>query len=243
MAMMKRAVALVASFACCAMVALWAFETDAHFDLPQLRGNSKGRRLNPGAGGGFGGYFFMFCLQCGFGYLLYVTVVSKYVGLQGTMQDPSRAAAIMSESPVCRINGSPTCLQSFFCYGGMQGLVFHATGIMDYWPALILSSIAPCCMAFYGHSFSDLNQKLGGQQEGPLTGLLLSMCCPFCSIGRNVEALDAATGQQTECFKLTGGSARDMSLPMATPAATPASAPAPDCPDQYSNNTAPAEQY
>ena len=110
-------------------------------------------------------------------------------------------------------------------HGAMGGLLFQGTGIMEYWPAMVLSVCFPNCMMWYGLSFTDMNVKLGGPQEGPLGGCMLGCCCSCCVLSRNLEAMDAATGQTTGCLKVwAAGGARElgMSVPMANSGSAPA---------------------
>jgi len=139
-----------------------------------------------------------FVLQVLFGVLVYFLIVSKYPQLNAT-QPSSLAVELQRENEVmatCKVSGS-NCILSWCCSGPRAAQTFHSVGVMDYWPALILMSLFPCCTLWCMNSQTDLNVKLGGERRGLCMGCLCACCCSCCVIAQDAEALDLTTGVKT----------------------------------------------
>jgi hypothetical protein len=150
-----------------------------------------------------GGAIGNFILQMILAFIFFQTVASKYPNL---MMPNDRSKDIMKESPCFRCNPGPTCLQSWCCYPSMIALVADKAGMLPFLPAAIVGACFPCCLLLWLRSFTDLNVKLGSpERESCGSGCLLSCCCAICSIARDADALDAATGSTIGCFTVTTG--------------------------------------
>mmetsp|Transcript_38952 Transcript_38952/g.72319 ORF Transcript_38952/g.72319 Transcript_38952/m.72319 type:complete len:99 (-) Transcript_38952:66-362(-) len=86
---------------------------------------------------------------------------------------------------------------SWLCSGPRAAHTFYSTGISDYWCSLFGMSLFPCCVLCVANSFTDLNEKLGGQKRGLLMSCLCSYCCSCCVIAQDAESLDLSTGVRT----------------------------------------------
>lgn len=159
-------------------------------------------------------------------FIFSATVASKYPQLE---QVSDRSKEIMQESTVCRCNFGAICVQSF-CFGpSMLGLLTSKVGLCDFWPGALASMCFPCCVLLWLRSFSEFNVKMGGMKDDPMQGCMLSCFCAPCTIARNVEALDAATGATIGCCSFTGGTPPAVYVGQPAPMYTPhaqASAPA-----------------
>merc|ERR1719181_535603 len=87
---------------------------------------------------------------------------------------------------------------SFCCTGPRAAHTFYAVGVMGksvpeavhYWVSCLLMIFFPCCTLFICNSFTDLNERLGGEKKWWLTGLLCACCCSCCVVNQDAQSLD-----------------------------------------------------
>mmetsp|Transcript_80947 Transcript_80947/g.143365 ORF Transcript_80947/g.143365 Transcript_80947/m.143365 type:complete len:229 (+) Transcript_80947:68-754(+) len=136
-------------------------------------------------------------MQLVFGLIYYMLIVSKYPVLSGEPTPAARKLQAVDElSALCDVS-FPICICSWLCSGPRAAHTFYSTGISDYWCSLLGMSLFPCCVLFVANSFTDLNEKLGGQKRGLLMSCLCSYCCSCCVIAQDAESLDLSTGVRT----------------------------------------------
>jgi hypothetical protein len=146
-------------------------------------------------------------IQLLFGVLYYFLIVSRYPLLERKEDDtpPPNAAALQQKneiSAVCDVSWS-NIFHSFCCTGPRAAQTFHSTGVLNYWPSCILMSSFPCCVLWAANSFTNLNKKLGGEQDGCVYGGACAMCCSCCMIAKDAQTLDLLTGATTELCSVT----------------------------------------
>lgn len=140
-----------------------------------------------------------------YGVVFYFLVVSKYPMFSSANNSSTR---VMNESAVFRINVGAVCLQTFCCPSAILAHVMQATGVLNYWVALILGSLCPCCTLLGATHFLETGQKLGGQPKGFFPNCLEAVFCSCCVIAQSQDALDAATGVELGyCSVKSNGSA------------------------------------
>merc|ERR1712079_555873 len=140
-----------------------------------------------------------------FAILFYLLIVQKYPSLGGS--EPTQAAReIQSKNAVagCAAAQPVVCIHSCCCFGPRHALTMHATGVMDYWIACVLTSLFPCLFMIYSQACTDLNPRLGGQQENPVSACFCSLCCSCCLIAQDAESLDLITGVRTKLCGVEG---------------------------------------
>merc|ERR1711908_13738 len=111
----------------------------------------------------------------------------------------------MQEPVAFRCNGTPHFVLSFFCPIPMMGLLSAKTGVLDYWLMVVPSTCCPLCMMLWLLSGSDFKKRLGGKKDDCMDACCISCCCLPCSLARNAQALDAATGSELGCFSVKPG--------------------------------------
>mmetsp|Transcript_80946 Transcript_80946/g.143364 ORF Transcript_80946/g.143364 Transcript_80946/m.143364 type:complete len:235 (+) Transcript_80946:63-767(+) len=145
----------------------------------------------------FGSFMTRVALQLVFGLVYYMMIVKNYPPL---IQSPTPAAkklqAINEIRASCEVS-LPNCIFSLCCSGARAAHTFYSVGISDYWCSLFGMSLFPCCVLCVANSFTDLNEKLGGQKRGLLMSCLCSYCCSCCVIAQDAESLDLSTGVRT----------------------------------------------
>ena len=138
-------------------------------------------------------------VQAVFGVIFYFLVASKYEAVKG---ENAKSTAIMAEGTCCRIQPGVPCMLAWCCPAATLAHNLNATGSLNYWVALIGALLCPCCTVWYGASFSEHNEKLGGKKEC-CNGCMLAFCCNCCLQTQWLQAADAATGQTTGFFAVT----------------------------------------
>jgi len=140
-------------------------------------------------------------IQLLFGVLYYFLIVSKYPMLDGAKPTPEAVELQELDAVHATMRTSlPNCLLSWFCTGPRAAHTFHSVGVIDYWPGCILMSLFPCCTLWAANSFTDLNEKLGGQKEGIFNGLVCAFCCSCCVVAQDAQSLDLIMGVDTGFF-------------------------------------------
>mmetsp|Transcript_1461 Transcript_1461/g.2607 ORF Transcript_1461/g.2607 Transcript_1461/m.2607 type:complete len:235 (+) Transcript_1461:68-772(+) len=136
-------------------------------------------------------------MQLLFGLFYYMVIVSKYPTLVG---EPTPAAkklqAINEVSALCEVSFA-TCICSWCCSGPRAAHTFYTAGISDYWCSLFGMSVCPCLVLALANAYTDLNEKLGGEQRNLLMSCLCAWCCSCCVIAQDAESLDLITGVKT----------------------------------------------
>lgn len=139
--------------------------------------------------------------QLVFGFIYYFLIVAKYPELEKD-QAPTEKAVELQQKDAFRasVGGETTfailCL-SYCCSAPRAAHTFHTTGVLTYWPSLILMTCFPCCTLFIMNSFTELNEKLGGEKAGVLQSCICAFCCSCCVIAQDAETLDLMTGART----------------------------------------------
>lgn len=109
-------------------------------------------------------------------------------------------------APLATMNTSPTnCILSWLCPQARAAHTFDKTGTLDYWLSLPAMFCCPCLTLCLTNACTDLNPKLGGVEQNPISSCLCTWLCSCCVIAQDAESLDAATGQQTGCCGVSGG--------------------------------------
>eukprot|EP00929_Paragymnodinium_shiwhaense_P004669 TRINITY_DN10578_c0_g1_i1.p1 TRINITY_DN10578_c0_g1~~TRINITY_DN10578_c0_g1_i1.p1 ORF type:complete len:293 (-),score=42.32 TRINITY_DN10578_c0_g1_i1:233-1111(-) len=144
-----------------------------------------------------------------FGVFFYFIVVTKYRKLDSIPNyEPPRAAQELMEMGVvgafcsCRPRVSiNNCCLACCCGPARAALTYHAAGIVDYWPGLLLTLFCQPCMVFFMTAFTSLHRKLGGATPNPCTTCLCAWCCNCCMIAQEAQAVDEATAQDVGCVQ------------------------------------------
>mmetsp|Transcript_89009 Transcript_89009/g.153953 ORF Transcript_89009/g.153953 Transcript_89009/m.153953 type:complete len:234 (-) Transcript_89009:69-770(-) len=136
-------------------------------------------------------------MQLVFGLIYYMIIVSKYPTLSGEPTPAARKLQAVDELSAMFEVSFVNCIMSWLCSGPRAAHTFYSTGISDYWCSLFGMSLFPCCVLCVANSFTDLNEKLGGQKRGLLMSCLCSYCCSCCVIAQDAESLDLSTGVKT----------------------------------------------
>mmetsp|Transcript_127214 Transcript_127214/g.223932 ORF Transcript_127214/g.223932 Transcript_127214/m.223932 type:complete len:235 (+) Transcript_127214:69-773(+) len=145
----------------------------------------------------FGSFMTRVALQLVFGLVYYMMIVKNYPPL---IQSPTPAAKKLQDkdeiSALCDVSVA-NCLCSLCCSGPRAAHTFYITGISDYWCSLLGMSCCPCLVLCVANSFTDLNEKLGGEQRNVIMSILCSCLCSCCVIAQDAESLDLITGVKT----------------------------------------------
>merc|ERR1712203_656659 len=105
-------------------------------------------------------------LQLLWGVVYYFFIIKNYPMLT-ERQPTEKASDIQNKVAFCGCLDASCdnmCL-SLCCFPGRQAQTMHSTGVMDYWPSLILMVLCPFCTLCYTNSCTPLNEKLGGKQQ------------------------------------------------------------------------------
>jgi len=141
-----------------------------------------------------------------FGIFFYFLVVKKYHTLEAPT---SQSTSQMEQNPISATGSAcctANCWLALCCGPSRLGLTFHATGILDFWIAVLLNAIpgiSPILTCVVLTS-TDITTKLGGERPHCCEACLCSFCCLCCVNVKLAEALDLATEQTTGCLKVTG---------------------------------------
>jgi len=133
-----------------------------------------------------------------FGLVYYLIIVSKYPALKD-VQPSAAAIELQKENEVmatCKVSGT-NCLLSWCCSGPRAAHTMHSTGILNYWIGLFAMTCFPCCTLWCVNSFTNLNEKLGGERRNCCMGFLCACCCSCCVIAQDAESLDITMGVKT----------------------------------------------
>lgn len=133
-----------------------------------------------------------------FGVAYYFLIVSKYPMLDGAKPTPE-AIKIQELDELSALfeSSMPNCLLSWCCTGPRAAHTFHSAGVLDYWPGCILMSCFPCCTLWIVNSFTDLNERLGGEKRNFCIGALCACFCSCCIVAQDAQSLDHITGMET----------------------------------------------
>jgi len=139
-----------------------------------------------------------------FAWLYWCFVVQNYGYWMGPTPMSSQLQAL--QAPMATAHTSPTnCMLSWLCPQARAAHTFDKTGTLDYWLSLVAMFCCPCLTLCLTNACTDLNPKLGGLEQNPVSSCLCTWCCSCCTIAQDAESLDAATGQQTGCCGVQGG--------------------------------------
>lgn len=144
-------------------------------------------------------------LQLLFGIFYYFLVVSKYPSYTQLPIEPTAAAKElqdMNEVSATLETSFQNCLLSWLCIGPRSAHTFYSTLGFNYWACCIISTCFPCCTLWYVNSFTNLNEKLGGEKRGIFMGLLCACFCSCCVVAQDAETLDIITDLQSGCCGL-----------------------------------------
>merc|ERR1719181_2459612 len=132
--------------------------------------------------------------------VLYWFLVVKHYPLARELGPPNKAAkdlqAVDEVTATCHTSWSNLFL-SWCCTGPRAAHTFYTTIGFNYWVGCCLTSAFPCCTLWYFNSFTDLNERLGGEKRSAMMGLICACCCSCCVIAQDAEALDKITGIET----------------------------------------------
>lgn len=138
-------------------------------------------------------------IQMVFGILYYITIVSKYPSYKD-LPEPNQAAKDLQEinevSATCQTSVA-NCLLSWCCSGPRAAHTFYSTLGLNYFFCCLLMSCFPCCTLWYVNSFTELNEKLGGEKRNMFVGLICACLCSCCVIAQDAESLDRVVGVKT----------------------------------------------
>lgn len=137
-------------------------------------------------------------LQMMFSVFYFFAVVSKYRYWMG----PTPLSAQLQAEPAhcATMRTSPTnCVLAWFCPQARAAHTFDRTGTLEYWCSCLSMFLCPFCTLCFANACTDLNPKLGGEQQNIIASAACTWCCSCCVIAQDAESLDAATGSQTEC--------------------------------------------
>eukprot|EP00929_Paragymnodinium_shiwhaense_P086870 TRINITY_DN47260_c0_g1_i1.p1 TRINITY_DN47260_c0_g1~~TRINITY_DN47260_c0_g1_i1.p1 ORF type:complete len:273 (-),score=78.99 TRINITY_DN47260_c0_g1_i1:125-943(-) len=142
------------------------------------------------------GLLYQLLCQLGLGVLYWLIIASKYPVLPEGAVANEEAEKIMRQgeiSATCQAS-SANCFHALCCYGPRGAQTLHSTGVLNFWPALFLLSLFPCCTLCCAHYNTDLPEKLGGQKKDLCMSCLCGFCCSCCMLTQDAEALDKITG-------------------------------------------------
>lgn len=139
--------------------------------------------------------------QLFFGILYYFLIVTKYPKLDGAKPTPESVELQQLDAVQATLHTSvPNCLLSWCCTGPRAAHTFHSVGVLDYWYGCVLMSLFPCCTLWATNSFTDLNERLGGEKENMFKGLFCAFCCSCCVVAQDAQSLDLMMGLETGFF-------------------------------------------
>eukprot|EP00416_Gambierdiscus_australes_P019308 CAMPEP_0171056782 /NCGR_PEP_ID=MMETSP0766_2-20121228/1309_1 /TAXON_ID=439317 /ORGANISM="Gambierdiscus australes, Strain CAWD 149" /LENGTH=263 /DNA_ID=CAMNT_0011511771 /DNA_START=144 /DNA_END=935 /DNA_ORIENTATION=+ len=147
-----------------------------------------------------GGYLTRVLFQFLFGLVYFYLIVTNYPALPEDAVPPPEAVALQEANEVsatCQVS-PPNCILAWCCSGPRAAHTFHTVGIgMNYWIGLVLMTFFPCCTLFAVNSFTQLNERLGGQKRNPVMSCVCAFFCSCCVIAQDAEALDLVSGHTT----------------------------------------------
>lgn len=132
--------------------------------------------------------------------ILYWFLIVKHYPSARELPPPNQAAkelqAVDEVTATCHTSFSNLFL-AWCCTGPRAAHTFYSVLGFNYWVGAVLTSCFPCCTLWYFNSFTDLNQRLGGEKRSALMGLVCACFCSCCVIAQDAEALDKITGLET----------------------------------------------
>jgi hypothetical protein len=175
--------------------------------VKMVRQNPQEQKAEQEGGSGF---LQRMVMQIIFGVVYYFIVVTKYPKLDECIENKmgnDKARELQQMDPVSATFSSkmraPAFLCSWACTGPRAAHTFHSTGLMNYWVGLVLMSCFPCCTLWFTNSFCDLNVRLQGEKQDPLSGCLCAWCCSCCMVAQDAQSLDYITGYNAEICGVT----------------------------------------
>lgn len=174
---------------------------DAGFLARRLQDSSQAQ-MPPGSQ-----YVIRIAWQLLFGAIYYMLIVTKYPELGNKVapqasKDLQKLNAVSACFQTCP---SWNCFHAFVCTGPRAAHTTDKVGVLPYWPALCLFSIIPCCTLCYTNACTDLNKKLGGDEQNVVMAMLCAFFCTACVITQDAESLDMCTGTRTGACGIEGG--------------------------------------
>jgi len=144
---------------------------------------------------GIGGIPF-YVFQIIFAVIYGCTVVNNYPNWQGP--NPMSAELQAQPAPCATTRTSPSnCCLSWCCPQARAAHTFDKTGTLEYWCGCLAMFICPFCTLCFTNACTDLNAKLGGQDQNPVMAAICTWLCFCCTIAQDAESLDLATGAST----------------------------------------------
>merc|ERR1719272_1375339 len=117
-----------------------------------------------------------------FGVFYYLIIVKKYPSYID-LPEPNTAAKDLQHLNVVSATFQTSfanCILSWCCTGPRAAHTFYSTIGSNYWLCCALTSVLPCCTLWYTNSFTDLNEKLGGEKRNVFMGLICACFCSCC---------------------------------------------------------------
>jgi len=172
--------------------------TDVHALLDSLKKFQQNPQTQQKENEGSNDWVERVVFQLIFGVAYYFLIVSKYPMLDGA-KPTAEAIRIqeLDELSATFESTMPNCLLSWCCTGPRAAHTFHSAGILDYWVGCFLMSCFPCCTLWIVNSFTDLNEKLGGEKRNFCIGALCACFCSCCIVAQDAQSLDHITGMET----------------------------------------------
>eukprot|EP00930_Biecheleria_cincta_P088460 TRINITY_DN77703_c0_g1_i1.p1 TRINITY_DN77703_c0_g1~~TRINITY_DN77703_c0_g1_i1.p1 ORF type:complete len:255 (-),score=13.52 TRINITY_DN77703_c0_g1_i1:41-805(-) len=135
----------------------------------------------------------------------YYQVVRQYRAVLYPPPAHHRSVKILEDSPlcVCKHVSLPNCFLSFYCHIARNGHTLEKTQAVSsyWWGALASAMCLPCTLCWFQNS---VRQALGAGKMDPCASCFYALCCPWCLVAQQAEALDAASGQRLEGFLRVG---------------------------------------
>jgi hypothetical protein len=129
--------------------------------------------------------------------IYYFCVVNNYPKADG--RSPSAGQAIQSKDAVCA-TCDVSCANifwSWFFQGFRAAHTFDKVEVCDYWASCVLMSLCPCFTLWYMNSCTDLNTKLGGEQQNCCCACICAWFCSCCLVAQDAQALDSIMEVET----------------------------------------------
>merc|ERR1740138_805576 len=140
-------------------------------------------------------------LQIAFGVIYYLLIVRHYPSAIGfTSNEASAKLQKMNEVSATFLGHTspPNCLLSWCCTGPRAAHTFYSAIGFNYWIGLILMSCFPCITLWYMNSFTELNEKLGGERQSCFMAAVCACCCSCCLVAQDAESLDIVSDMETQ---------------------------------------------
>lgn len=138
-------------------------------------------------------------IQLAFGILYYITIMRKYPRMPKDFEPTDESTKLQSMDALDGARRT-TCSNRFLsvvCCASRAAHTFHQTGVFDFWPSCILMSLFPCCTLFVVSSFTDLDNRLGGERRGIFSSFYGACCCFFCLLAKHAQSLDIIANART----------------------------------------------